>query len=72
MVRPQEDNFILRCGKLAHQHAVYMYAKVETERLNFLQFNQAKLRSDKYIHLRDAIVNDGNVNDLGRLTILPS
>ncbi|XP_055307038.1 uncharacterized protein LOC129571291, partial [Sitodiplosis mosellana] len=49
-----------------------MYAKIETERLNFLRFNQAKLRSEEYIHLRDAVVNDGNVNDVGRLTILPS
>jgi hypothetical protein len=72
MVRPQEDNFILRCGKLFHQYAVDMYAKIESERLNYLRFNQAALRSEEYIHLQDAIVNDGDVNNIGRLTILPT
>jgi hypothetical protein len=72
MVRPQEDNFILRCGKLFHQYAVYMYAKIESERLNYLRFNQAALRSEEYIHLQDAIVNDGDVNNIGRLKILPA
>lgn len=69
MVRPQEQNYILRCGKLYHQYIVDMYAKIEIERLNFIRFNQAKLRSEEYIHLQDAIVNDANVNDSGRLTI---
>ncbi|XP_050339716.1 uncharacterized protein LOC126766058 [Bactrocera neohumeralis] len=72
MIRPQEDNYILRCGRLFHQYAVDMYVKIESERLNYLRFNQARLRSEEYIHLRDAVVNDGNVNDIGRLTILPS
>lgn len=34
--------------------------------------NQSKLRSEKYVHLRDAVVNDGNTTNVGRLTILPS
>ena len=34
---------------------VDMYVKIETERLNFIRFNQAKLRSEEYIPLRDAI-----------------
>lgn len=72
MIRPQEQNYILKCGKLYHQYIVDMYAKIETERLNFIRFNQAKLRSEEYIHLQDAIANDANVNDIGRLTILPS
>ncbi|VDM97497.1 unnamed protein product, partial [Onchocerca ochengi] len=29
-------------------------------------------RSEEYIHLRDAVVNDGNTTNIGRLTILPS
>lgn len=65
MVHPQEDNFILRCGKLFHQYGVDMYAKIESERLNYLRFNQAQ---EEYIHLQDAIVNDGDVNNIGRLT----
>lgn len=72
MVRENEENHILKCGKLFHQYAVDMYAKIESERLNFIKFNQKKLRSEEYIHLRDAISNDGNLNDVGRMTILPS
>lgn len=53
-------------------YVVNMYAKIETERLNFIRFNQKKLRSEEYIHLRDAINNDGNVNDVGKMIILPA
>ncbi|GFT66141.1 ATP-dependent DNA helicase [Trichonephila clavipes] len=51
-----------------------MYAKIETERLLYIRLNQTELRSEQYIHLRDAIVNDGDVNpnELGRMAILPS
>lgn len=72
MVRENEENYILKCGKLFHQYSVDMYAKIETERLNYIKFNQQKLRSEEYIHLRDAINNDGNINEIGRMTILPA
>jgi len=49
-----------------------MYVKVETERLAFIRFNQAKLRSENYKHLRVAIHLDDDVQNIGRLTILPS
>ena len=49
-----------------------MYAKIESERLLFIRLNQKKLRVDDYIHLRDAVANDGNVADVGKMTILPA
>ncbi|GFU73651.1 helitron_like_N domain-containing protein [Trichonephila clavipes] len=63
-----------KCRQLFHQYIVDMYAKIETERLLYIRLNQTELRSEQYIHLRDAIVNDGNVNpnELGRMAILPS
>ncbi|VDK65087.1 unnamed protein product [Onchocerca ochengi] len=51
---------------------VDMYAKIETERLIFIRLNQTKLHSKEYIQLRDAVVNDSNTTNVGRLTILPS
>ncbi|XP_050058775.1 uncharacterized protein LOC126550749 [Aphis gossypii] len=72
MIRTHEENVILKCGRLFQQFAVDMYVKVETERLAFIRFNQPKLRSEDYIHLRDAIHSDGDVQNIGRLTILPS
>ncbi|XP_050065709.1 uncharacterized protein LOC126554705 [Aphis gossypii] len=49
-----------------------MYVKIETERLTFIRLNQTKLRSEEYIHLRDAINTDGNAQNVGRMTILPA
>lgn len=72
MIRNNEDNHILRFRRLFHQYVVDMYAKTETERLNFIRFNQAKLRADDYIHLRDAIATDGHAENVGTVVILPS
>lgn len=72
MIRQNIDNHLLRYHRLFQQYAVDMYVKVETERLNYIRFNQAKLRSEEYIHLRDAVNSDANVTDVGRLTILPA
>jgi hypothetical protein len=49
-----------------------MYAKVESERLLYIRLNQQKLRVEDYIHLRDAVTNDGAVSDIGRTVILPA
>lgn len=72
MIRANESNCILKCRSLFHQFIVDVYAKIESERLLFIRLNQKKLRSEDYIHLRDAINNDGNVNDIGQMVILPS
>ncbi|XP_055938124.1 uncharacterized protein LOC129968294 [Argiope bruennichi] len=76
MVRLNQNNYILRYRQLFHQYIVDMYAKVESERLWFIRYNQAKLRSEEYIHLRDAVVGNIdrnlNPNDIGNAFILPS
>ena len=71
MVR-DDFSHLLRCGPLFHQFVVDMYAKIESERLLYFKLNQKKLRVENYEHLRDAIANDANPNDIGQLTILPS
>ncbi|XP_022165050.1 uncharacterized protein LOC111030043 [Myzus persicae] len=58
MIRENEDNHILKCRRLYHKYVVDMYVKIETERLTFIRFNQTKLRSEEYIHLREAINTD--------------
>ncbi|KAF2903263.1 hypothetical protein ILUMI_02923 [Ignelater luminosus] len=72
MIRQSEDNHILKCRRLFHQFAVDMYVKIETERLRYIRLNQRRLRSEEYIHLRDAMNSDSNGNNVGRLTILPA
>ncbi|XP_060882031.1 uncharacterized protein LOC132953677 [Metopolophium dirhodum] len=72
MIRQDVDNHLLRYRRLFQKYCVDMYVKVETEQLNFIRFNQSKLRSDEYIHLRYAIATEGDAANIGRLTILPA
>ncbi|GBM28048.1 hypothetical protein AVEN_27437-1 [Araneus ventricosus] len=71
MVRSTE-NRLLNYRQLLHQYLVDMYAKIEAERLLFIRLNQKKLRVDEYIHLKDAITNDSDPDNHGKLVILPS
>ena len=45
---------------------------MENERLNFIRFNQDKLRVEQYAHLRDALANEGDPGNVGRISIMPS
>jgi len=72
MKRKDNNNSLLYYRQLLNQFLVDMYAKIESERLNFIRHNQSKMRVDDYIHLRDAIDNDGHANNIGQLFILPS
>lgn len=72
MVHENNFNAIIRYRQLLNQLIVDMYAKIKSERLLYIKLNQKKL--EQYVHLRDAIANDGAVrsNDLGQVAILPS
>ncbi|XP_044735689.1 uncharacterized protein LOC123297922 [Chrysoperla carnea] len=73
MIRDNETyNHILNTRRLFQQFLVDMYAKIEAERMLYIRLNQKKLRTEEYIHLRDAIMNDGNIDDIGTMVILPS
>ena len=71
MVRHEGSNHLLYFRQLFSQFIVDMYAKIETERLLFIRQNQTKLRVENYIHLKDALRQDGEKTDFGRLMILP-
>lgn len=72
MLRNNESKHIFRCQQLFSQYLVDMAAKIESERLLYIRLNQSKLRSEKYEHLRDAIKNDENVDNIGKRVILPA
>ncbi|XP_055908459.1 uncharacterized protein LOC129943200 [Eupeodes corollae] len=74
MVRDNETNFLLLFRKLFSQFVVDMAAKMISARLNFIRTHQKTLRAENYIHLRDAVNNDANVNprNVGQQIILPS
>ncbi|CAH0393878.1 unnamed protein product [Bemisia tabaci] len=73
MTREKQSNRLFYCRDLMNQYLVDMYAKIETERLNFIRNNQTKLRVENYAHLRDALnKGDAKPADLGKTVILPS
>lgn len=72
MIRKDQSNHIFQYRRLFLQYVVDMYAKIESERLLFIRLNQKKIRTDEYIHLRDAMNSDGNVKDVGKMVILPA
>lgn len=73
MERDGQQNYLLLYRSLLNQFLVDMYAKIETERLNFVRNNQSKLRTENYVHLRDSMCkNDGQANNIGKMVVLPS
>jgi hypothetical protein len=74
-VRDMNFNRILKATILFHQFLVDMYAKIETERPNFIKRNQRKLSAENYIHLKDSVDREGaqrEDRDVGQVVILPS
>uniref|UniRef100_A0A8D9E7B6 OTU domain-containing protein n=1 Tax=Cacopsylla melanoneura TaxID=428564 RepID=A0A8D9E7B6_9HEMI len=73
MERQNTENMLLLFRGLLNQFLVDMYAKIETERLNFIRCNQTSLRAENYVHLRDAVQqSDGDIGEIGKMVILPS
>lgn len=74
MVRPNSFNALHYYRDLFSQYFVDMMAKMISERLHFIRRNQQKLRADDYIHLRDAVNQDANIQaaNIGQCVILPS
>ncbi|GBN76614.1 hypothetical protein AVEN_269295-1 [Araneus ventricosus] len=70
MVRSAENRVPLQPTFV--QYLVDMYAKIEAERILFIRLNQKKLRVDEYIHLKDAITNDSDPANHGKLVSLLS
>ncbi|XP_044753932.1 uncharacterized protein LOC123313228 isoform X1 [Coccinella septempunctata] len=47
---------------LRFRRLLQQYCRIETDRLTYIRRNQSKLRSEKYIHSRDAITTEGAAN----------
>lgn len=72
MAREQEDNLILRGGRLFQQFAVDMYVKLEQCRLRFHREKQNQYRSETLHGMMDMNLTDYNTNDIGQRVILSS
>ena len=54
-------------------HSVDAYAKIESERLQYLRREQGGLRADSYRDLWETIVNqDGDPRNVGQKVVLPA
>ena len=60
-------------GRLFHQFAVDVYAKIEQQRLNYIRIKQKKICVDLYCGLADTVAaGDVDSRELGRKIALPS
>jgi len=75
--RPEVNNFgiLHRSGRLFKQYIVAAYIKVESRNLQYIRYNQSRLRVETYTGLMDYlntnILQDENIRP-GRFLVLPS
>ncbi|CAE1173746.1 unnamed protein product [Acanthosepion pharaonis] len=72
MVHAGAFNHLHRSLQLFHQFIVDMAAKMESERHCYIRLNQTRLRCDSYLRLRDALRNDADPRNIGKMCILPA
>ena len=53
-----EKNFLLHYRQLLNVYAVDAAAKIEIEKLLFLELNQRELLADKYINFKNSMLDD--------------
>ncbi|CAG8690014.1 25878_t:CDS:1, partial [Dentiscutata erythropus] len=60
-------------GRLFQQYIVDNYVKIESTCLNYLRYNQNKIRQEHYQGLQDSFqLGIVNISDIGQRIILPS
>ena len=57
-IRPADDDSLLRAGRLLQEYCCMAFARVETQRLLYMQLNQRQIRAELYQHLVDAMAGD--------------
>jgi hypothetical protein len=68
---PYDKCMVTHGSRLFQEWCVDQYAKVEAQRLQWVQNNQKTLRADMYQGVVDALMHD-NVADMGRMVVLPA
>ncbi|XP_057426226.1 uncharacterized protein LOC130719626 [Lotus japonicus] len=70
--RIEYDN-VIRIGRLFQQFIVDAYTMIESQRLNWVRFNQNKIRAEVYSGLHDAVARgDTEATTTGKRIILPA
>lgn len=68
----REDNYLLGTKDLLNVFLVDVYAKIESERMQYIRNHQKELRSEQYSTLCDALASDVSASSVGKLVVLPS
>jgi hypothetical protein len=74
MLMQRPGAYIHLFGRLFLEYCVDNYAKMESERLNYIRFHQKEIRVEQYKGLTDAMQGDSALlgRELGRNIVLPS
>ncbi|CAB4488149.1 unnamed protein product [Rhizophagus irregularis] len=70
--RSNEATTLHYFGRLFQQWIVDMYTIVEHTRLNYLRFNQKRIRAELYNGIQDAMISGDRTTNVGQRIILPS
>ncbi|GBP21184.1 hypothetical protein EVAR_11215_1 [Eumeta japonica] len=62
----------LRSGKAKKEKKIKICTQNKSRTDALHKTESEEIRTEEYIHLRDAIVNDSNIDDIGTMVILPS
>lgn len=72
-LRNDDEDEILHTGRLFQQYSVDAYIKMETQRLDFIFFNQDLFRMDILLRLLEILrVGERDVSNIGRKIFLPN
>ena len=65
-------SYLHLCGMLVDEWVVVNWAKVEQQKLSFLQLNQEKIRAERYVDLTQAATQPAlSSSSVGRRVVLP-
>ena len=70
--RRNQYNILHRAGLLFQEYIVDAYAQIEQSHLDYLRFNQDKLRSELYQGIVDVALDGRDLSSIGNMSILPS
>ncbi|XP_060195086.1 uncharacterized protein LOC132624302 [Lycium barbarum] len=72
-IRNDDEDEILHTGRVFQQYSVHGYIKLETQRLDFISFNQDLFRTDVLQGLRDILrLGERNSSNVGKQRFLPA
>lgn len=67
-----EESHIVLGGRLFQEYVLDVWTRVEESQLNWLRFNQHKLRTDTWSNVRSALQSGTSPEDMGKKKVFPA